>query len=206
MDKNYYDILGVGKNASEAEIKKAYRKLAHQHHPDKGGDKAKFQQINEAYQVLSNKEKRSQYDTFGSVGGRSGFGGSAAGAGQPGGFGANQGFHFDFGGFRSGGAGFGSIFEDLFESAFAQVQVQLDINIVQAVLGGTIHFRTQFGDQLELKIPAGTQEGTVFSFRGKGQQTRRGRGDLQVVVHINIPRKLSREERDLYEKLAGLNS
>ena len=67
MAKDYYQILGVQKNASSDEIKKAYYKLAHKFHPDKGGDEKKFKEINEAYQVLSNKEKRSQYDRFGRV-------------------------------------------------------------------------------------------------------------------------------------------
>jgi len=64
---NYYEILGVPKSASQDEIKKAFHKLAHKYHPDKGGDEKKFKEINEAYQVLSNKEKRSQYDQFGRV-------------------------------------------------------------------------------------------------------------------------------------------
>ena len=68
MAKDYYNILGVSKGASQDEIRKAYRKLAHQYHPDKsGGDEAKFKEINEAYQVLSNTQKRQQYDQFGST-------------------------------------------------------------------------------------------------------------------------------------------
>jgi len=68
MQKDYYKILGVSKNASEEEIKKAYHRLAHQYHPDKaGGDEKKFKEISEAYQILSNKEKRVQYDRFGQV-------------------------------------------------------------------------------------------------------------------------------------------
>lgn len=65
--KDYYQILGISKVATQDEIKKAYRKLAHKHHPDKGGDEKKFKEINEAYQVLSNKEKKAQYDSFGRV-------------------------------------------------------------------------------------------------------------------------------------------
>jgi len=73
--KDYYQILGISKGASPDEIKKAYYKLAHKFHPDKGGDEKKFKEINEAYQILSDKEKRSQYDRFGRVfeGGEPGF-------------------------------------------------------------------------------------------------------------------------------------
>lgn len=200
MAKNYYDILGVSKSASEDELKRAYRKLAHQYHPDKGGSKEKFQEINDAYQILSDPNKRRQYDQFGSVGGQSGFN---PGGFDPSGFGGG-GNDFDFSGFKvnfGSSGGFGSIFEDLFDSAFSKVQVHFTITIPQAVLGDSIKFKTQLGDELELKIPAGVQEGTAFNFRGKGHQTRRGRGDLQVVIHIKIPNRLSRKERDLYEQL-----
>ena len=89
MNKDYYKILGVAKNAPEEEIKKAYRRLAHQHHPDKkGGNADEFKQINEAYQILSNKEKRAQYDKFGRV-----FDGSQAG--PQGGGNPFSGFGFD---------------------------------------------------------------------------------------------------------------
>ena len=68
MPKDYYKILGVSKDASEEEVKKAYRKMAHQHHPDKKtGDEAKFKEINEAYQVLINDKKRAEYDRYGRV-------------------------------------------------------------------------------------------------------------------------------------------
>lgn len=98
MSKDYYKILGVEKNASQDDIKKGFRKLAHQHHPDKkSGDEAKFKEINEAYQTLSDTKKRSQYDQFGSdfsqysqSGGSSGFGGSGGFSGFNGGFNINM--------------------------------------------------------------------------------------------------------------------
>ncbi|MDD4990190.1 MAG: molecular chaperone DnaJ [Candidatus Pacebacteria bacterium] len=101
---DYYAILGVNKNASNEDIKKAYRKLAHQYHPDKGGSAEKFKQINEAYQILSNKEKREQYDKYGRV-----FEG-AGGAGQAGFGGAG----FDFNGFDFSDFGLGDMFSDIF--------------------------------------------------------------------------------------------
>jgi len=102
---DYYTILGVNKNASNEDIKKAYRKLAHQYHPDKGGDGEKFKQVSEAYQVLSNQEKRAQYDQYGRV-----FEGGGAG-GQQTGFG---GAGFDFNGFDINDFNLGDIFGDVF--------------------------------------------------------------------------------------------
>ncbi len=118
MPKDYYKILGVDRNASEEEVKKAFRKLAHQHHPDKsGGDEKKFKEINEAYQVLSDREKRARYDRFGSAEQAGGFGGwpgaSSAGGGQAGGFEGFPGFE----GF--GGAYNAQDLNDIFESFFS---------------------------------------------------------------------------------------
>ena len=94
MAKDYYKILGVEKGANEEEIKKAYRKLAHKYHPDKsGGDESRFKEINEAYQILSSKEKRAQYDRFGKTFDAGGFGGFDFSRGQGGGF--DFGFGFD---------------------------------------------------------------------------------------------------------------
>ncbi len=112
MAKDYYQLLGVEKSASQDEIKKAFRVLAHKHHPDKqGGDEAKFKEINEAYQVLGDEKKRAQYDQFGSAA-FDGSGGFSGGAG-PGS--AWNGAGFDFSGFQ--GAGFedlGDIFGGMF--------------------------------------------------------------------------------------------
>jgi len=114
MDKNYYDLLGVSKGATTDEIKKAYRKLAHKHHPDKaGGDEAKFKEINQAYQVLSDDSKRQQYDQFGQT---------FEGAGRSSGGGQGQGFGgFDFSGFQGFGGQNGFEFEGGFEDIFADI-------------------------------------------------------------------------------------
>jgi len=132
--KDYYEILGVHRDASDAEIRKAYLKLAHKYHPDKtGGDKAaeeKLKEINAAYDTLKNKEKRAQYDRFGPDGN------PFAGAQQGGGFG-----DFGFGGFAGGGGGggFDTNFEDLFDVFFGR--------------GGRSRQRTaRAGSDLEYKV------------------------------------------------------
>jgi len=114
MTKDYYAILGVPKNASKDEIKKAYYKLAHKHHPDKGGDEQKFKEINEAYQVLSDDKKRNQYDQFGQT-----FDTGTPGAGPEGfDFGFGRGFDYESMRDRFGDnfefGDLGDIFEDLF--------------------------------------------------------------------------------------------
>ena len=122
MAKDYYQILGISKSASSDEIKKAYRKLAHKFHPDKGqGNDEKFKEVNEAYQVLSNAEKRGQYDQYGQTFEDA----QRQGGGPAGGFGGNP-FGGGFGGFGQGGFGqggfegvefdLGDIFGDIFGS------------------------------------------------------------------------------------------
>lgn len=197
---DYYAILGLKKGASAEEIKKAYRKLAHQHHPDKAkGDRGeaekKFKEINEAYQVLSDPDKKARYDQFGHAG--MGGNGSPFGGGNPFG-GRGGGFQFDFGG---GFGGFESIIEDLMGSAFSNVNAEVVISLTQAVLGDTIPLRTNTGETIELKVPACTQDGQTFVFRGKGNQHRKGRGDLHITVRIQLPRRLSKEQKELFEKL-----
>lgn len=145
MAKDYYKILGVEKNVSADELKKAFRKLAHQHHPDKqGGDEAKFKEINEAYQILGNEQKRKQYDQFGAdFEQQGGFGGGAgwedfmrASRGQGG-----QGASFDF-----GGVDLGDLFGDVFgfgggsrgrrgQTKGNDIQVDIELTFREAVFG-----------------------------------------------------------------------
>lgn len=143
MAKDYYQILGVPKNASKDDVKKAFRTLAHKYHPDKkGGDEAKFKEVNEAYSVLSDDKKRQQYDTFGQAGPGAGFGG-AGGAGA-GGFGG-----FDFSQFTQGGAGFegfdfGDIISDFFGGGQGSrsrarrgrdISIDIELSFEEAVFG-----------------------------------------------------------------------
>ena len=134
MAKDYYKTLGIEKGASDAEIKKAFSKLAHKYHPDKkGGDEAKFKEANEAYQVLKDKKKRNQYDTFGSADGNP-FGG-AGGGGNP--------FGGGFGGFQQGNINMddlGDIFGDIFggggfggRSRKSRVQRGRDIEVAMEI-------------------------------------------------------------------------
>jgi molecular chaperone DnaJ len=132
-NKDYYKTLGVEKNASKDEIKKAFHKLAHQYHPDKkGGDEAKFKEINEAYQTLSDDQKRTQYDQFGSA--------YSGGGGNGGGFGGQNGF--DFSNFTNGqGFDFGDIFGDFFGGGRTQerrgrdISVDIQITFAESIFG-----------------------------------------------------------------------
>lgn len=144
MAEDYYKILELEKNASEAEIKRAYRKLAHQYHPDKsGGDEKKFKEVSEAYQVLSDPEKRKQYDQFGhTFDYQSAAGGQGQGQGFGGfdysGFGGQQGVEFDF-------SNLGDIFDVFFgsegrtrEARGRDIERRIEINFEEAVQGASL--------------------------------------------------------------------
>ncbi len=149
MNKDYYKILGVEKSASKDDIKKAFRKMAHEYHPDKtkGNEEAskKFKEASEAYSILSDDQKRKQYDTFGSAGAGSGFGGNS---GAYSGFNGGQGFGgFDFSGFSNSNGGFefdlGDLFGDMFgggggrrrEKKGADIQINVNISFKDSVFG-----------------------------------------------------------------------
>lgn len=165
--KDYYKILGVEKNASKEEIKKAFRKLAHQHHPDKGGGEEsnkKFKEASEAYSVLSDDNKRKQYDTFGA----SGVGAGGPGSGGFGGFNPNDFGGFDFSGFQGNGQGFefdlGDIFGDLFggnrgrstrQARGRDISIDLSISFEESI----------FGVEKDITI---TKSSTCITCGGKG--------------------------------------
>lgn len=173
---DYYQVLGVSKNASEEEIKKAYRKLAHKYHPDKGGDEKRFKEINEAYQVLSNKEKRAQYDRFGRV-----FEGAAGASGFEPGFDFSS--AFDFGDVSDMG-NIGEIFEEFFGAGFAtqtkkdlkkgkDIQVDLEISLEDSLKEQRKKFSLYKTTTCPRCQGKGAEPGTsvkeCFSCRGTGQ-------------------------------------
>ncbi len=173
MPKDYYQILGVAKTASAEEIKKAYRKLALEHHPDRGnGDDKRFKEINEAYEVLKDPQKRAQYDQFGSVGPNP-FGGGTQGFG-------GQGFDFDFSQF----GGFGDIF-DMFTGGAGQrtraprgrdIEVALTLDFKEAVFGADKRLDLTLEDQCDRCHGAGAEPGTKLkecpTCKGSGQVTK----------------------------------
>lgn len=205
--RDYYEVLGVSKNASDDEIKKAYRKLAVKYHPDKNpGDKeaeAKFKEINEAHDVLSDKQKRARYDQFGHAGVGGASGGSYGGfSSNPfgGGFNYNgQTFNFDF-----GGGGLDDILGNLFGFGAAgsrrprkgaDYQTSVTLTFEEAIFGTTKKV-TLDGEDLKVKIPAGIDDGMSIRLRGKGGPAPEGGsepGDLYVKIRVKPHKSLTRE-------------
>lgn len=224
--KDFYSILGVSRSASADEIKKSYRKLAMQYHPDKNpGDKKseeKFKEISEAYDVLSDAKKRDMYDQFGHAGNQQGFG-----AGGPFGGGAGPG---GFGGFRSGpggGANGGDPFQDIFGDVFGDIfgnargpggarsrrpskgtdlRYTLNISFEDSALGTekVISFVRQRGNKeesakLSVNVPAGVKEGQRLKLSGEGDAAPGGGtpGDLYVIINIQDHPLFKRQENDV---------
>jgi len=202
--RDYYNILGVNKNASQEEIKRAYRKLAMKYHPDKNPNRKeaeeRFKEINEAYAVLSDKEKRKQYDTFGAEGFRQRFTQEDI----------FRGFDFDeilssfFGGrgkreFRSGGRG-GFDFGDLFgQTAYRDtgrmpqkgedILYELTISLEESALGGEKRISYRKNGKIEevsVKIPRGIPSGKKLRLAGKGMEGRNGGSPGDLYLQINI--------------------
>lgn len=187
MSKDYYKILGVEKGASKDEIKKAFRKLAHEHHPDKNqGNDAKFKEINEAYTVLSDDNKRQQYDTYGSAG-PSGFN-----PGQGSGFGG-----FDFSGFTrqyqgQNGQSFEFDLGDIFGEFFGggkrvrkgkNINIDVQLSFKESVFGLQKEI-TVNKEKLVVTIPSGIENGQGLRIPGKGEEGQGGKGDLIVRIWV----------------------
>ena len=221
MGKDYYKILGVEKNASADDIKKAFRTKAHEYHPDKKtGNEAKFKEANEAYSVLSDPQKRQQYDTYGSA-----FGNTAGGQGSPrggAGFGAEG---FDFSQFTQGqgfGGRAGQTFEfdlgDIFSEFFGgggrrvrrgkNITVDIRISFKDSIFGTEKEVSSGAGgrEKLTVKIPAGIENGQTLRVTGKGEPGEGGPGDLFIRIWVE-EHKLFRKEgshivMDLHIKLS----
>ncbi|MCL2632081.1 MAG: DnaJ domain-containing protein [Coriobacteriia bacterium] len=223
-DKNYYELLGVSQEASTDEIRKAFRKLAREHHPDAGGDEAKFKEISNAFDVLSDAEKRSEYDDMLRYGAFFGAGGAGAGAGA----GFNRGSYGQYGrhgqptgNWRSVVSDFSNI-GDIFnrmrsgEGAFGtewefpgqptkgrDIQVNLDISFEDAFSGAEKRVTIKTGDGnkkvLDVKIPAGAVDGGKLRFKGKGNPGSNGgdAGDLTIVTKLKKHPLYSRKGADV---------
>ncbi|WP_336855820.1 DnaJ C-terminal domain-containing protein [Sinomonas albida] len=217
VEKDFYSILGVSKDASDADIKKAYRKLARKYHPDQNpGDaeaEKKFKDITEANSVLSDAEQRQQYDAIRAMGGaRFSAGGPGAGAGT-------AGFEDLFGGLFGGGAGrhsrgFGSSnlppeFADLFggfssgggfqapPQKGADREASTTISFAGSIRGTTVGLREQNGDVIDVRIPAGIRDGQKVRVRGKGGPGSAGPGDLIVIVHVTPHEFFTRDDDNI---------
>jgi curved DNA-binding protein len=223
--RDYYEVLGLARSASVDEIKKAYRKLARKYHPDMNpgdsGAEEKFKEISEAYEVLTDPEKRKMYDQFGNDafsqgGGPGGQGGPGARTWTwKGGEGGFEGFDF-FGG--SGGAASGDFgsFSDVFSELFGarrsypqrprkgeDISYSMDIDFVESVNGvtKTITLRTDKGDErLAVTIPAGVNTGSKVRLKGKGGAGASGGppGDLYIITKIKPHPYFARKDDDIY--------
>lgn len=208
--QDYYEILGVSKSASEAEIKSAYRKLARKHHPDidkSPGAGEKFKEVSQAYQILSDPSKRKQYDQFGPAGPTNPFGGGGGGWQQyswssgGGSAGGGPNIQFDFGGLEDpfelfeqifgGGSPFGQSFR-------RRPTYQMELSFDEAIHGVTkeveVEERNSQGrvirKRIKIKVPAGVDNGTKVRF-----------GEMDIVFHVNRHPQFLREGADIFSEL-----
>ena len=214
-----YSILGVPRGASEKDIKSAYRKLAKELHPDRNSDNPKaterFSEVTRAYDLLSDKDKRARFDR-GEIdidGNPAGFGGGGAGGGFGGGMGRDQrGFRADgFEGMNEG-IDLGDIFDGLFGGRGgmggggaqrgpapkgANVQYKLGVPLSDAAMLATQRITLSDGKTIDLKLPAGVEDGTQMRLAGKGEPGPGGNGDAIVVIHLQPHAYFRREGENL---------
>ena len=222
--KDYYKVLGIERTASRDEVKKAYRKLAMQYHPDRNpndkGAEDKFKELNEAYQVLGDEQKRAHYDQLGSAYSQ------WERRGAPGGFDWSQwqqaggpgNVHVEYSGDLGDIFGQGGSFSDFFQEIFGSMggrqgaatrqrtrssaaprqsyQQAVTVSLEEAYHGGTRQVNVD-GKRLELKLPAGARDGTKIRMRGAGP----GGADIYLVVEVAADPRFTRKGDDLHTKL-----
>lgn len=220
---DYYKILGVSKDIPQDKVRAAYRKRAKQFHPDLNPDdpkaKAKFQVLSEAYDVISDPEKRRKYDQYGEhwrEAGAFGQGGNGSEGYQWNSANGSPFDNFDFSGFEGGG-GFSSFFQDLFGNMggakkscnchgkchdSGEMNANVDIDMYTALLGGEIIIQLSNGSKLKLKIKPETQPGTKVRLRGKGYSRGDGTsGDLIITYNVKLPDHLSERQKELLREI-----
>ena len=204
---DYYKILGVDKKIPQSEVKKAYLKRAKLFHPDLHPDdpkaKAKFQALNEAYEVIKDPDKRKKYDQYGERWREADAFQQASGAS------AYSGSPFegvDLGQF--GQHGFSSFFESIFGGNRASrpvnnnVSATVRIDMFTALLGGDIIIALSDGSKLKLKVKPVTQNGTKVKLKGKGRVGANGvAGDLIVTYEVRLPEQLSERQKELLKQM-----
>ncbi len=213
---DYYKVLGVEKNATQEEIRKAYRRQAKRYHPDINKDdpqaKERFQEINEANEVLGDPEKRKKYDEYGEhwrhadefEAQRRQYSGNTDGMYDFGGF---SGFG-DFSGNEANASGFSDFFEQLFGNSFRQrqskrgkdLQATLSITLREAATEHKQTF-TINNENIRINIPAGISDGQKIKLKGHGAMQNGVRGDLYITFHIEPDQYFTREENNLYATL-----
>jgi molecular chaperone DnaJ len=201
FDKDFYKVLGVSKDVSEAELKKTYRKLSRKYHPDTNpGDakaEAKFKEISEAYSVLSDSKERAEYDQMRAMGPGPRFNPGAGGG---------QGFPGGFNGGNMGGAGFEDVFANLFGGGGfnrgpqrgADLTMSTTLDFIDGVKGTQLKVRLGSGETT-IKIPAGVQDGQKIKIAGKGQASPNGgpAGDLIISVTVKPHPVFTRDGNNL---------
>ena len=218
---DYYKILGVDKTIAQKDVKRAYLKRAKQFHPDLHPDdpkaKAKFQMLNEAYEVINDPEKRKKYDQYGEHWKEADAYNAAGGAGgsyyYKGGGSPFEGF--DFSGFSQGGGGFSDFFKDLFGTAgrsrggksrmrqnSGEMHANVNIDLYTALLGGEVLLQLSNGSKIKLKVKPETQNGTKVRLRGKGYDRGDGTiGDMIITYNVMLPTNLSERQKDLLRQM-----
>ena len=223
---DYYKILGVDKNIPQKDVRAAYKKRAKQFHPDLHPNdpkaKAKFQALNEAYDVIGNPEKRKKYDQYGENWKQAeAFGGGGFGGFNGFGGGGNPFEGFDFSNFTGGG--FSSFFQDLFgggargsrrrgsgsdaantRQRTGEMNATVNIDLYTALLGGEVIISLSSGKKLKLKVKPETQPGTKVRVRGKGYDRGDGTfGDLILTYQVTLPTQLTEHQKELLRQMSA---